>query len=123
MSTPHVLIVEDDAWLGEQYDRVLRKAGYRTTTTPHAPAAIIAVDSFNPDVIILDVLLTGSTAFALMNELQSYVDTGDIPIILCTNLAPELLIDKLRPYGVKKILDKATMSVDDVVAAVRSFTL
>ncbi len=120
MKKPLILIVEDDAWLAEQQARVLRQAGYETSFAPHAIAAIEAVDDVHPDVIMLDVLLTGSTAFALLNELQSYGDTGVIPIVLCTNLAADIKLDDVRPYGVKRILDKATMAPDDVVAAVRS---
>ncbi len=120
MKKPLILIVEDDAWTAEQHARMLEKAGYATRISPHAIDAIVAVDEIRPDAIVLDVLLTGSTAFALMNELQSYSDTGSIPIILCTNLAPEISIDDVRPYGVKRILDKATMEPDDLPAAVRS---
>jgi len=120
MSQPMVLIVEDDAWLAEQQVRILTKAGFSATTSPHPIAAIKAIDTAHPDAIVLDVLLTGSTAFALMHELQSYGDTGGIPIIICTNLASELSLDNLRPYGVRRILDKTTMLPDDVVAAVRS---
>ena len=120
MKKPLILIVEDDAWLAEQQARVLRQAGYETSFAPHAIAAIEAVDDVHPDVIMLDVLLTGSTAFALLNELQSYGDTGVIPIVLCTNLAADIKLDDVRPYGVRRILDKATMAPDDVVAAVRS---
>jgi CheY-like chemotaxis protein len=117
---PSVLIVEDDEWLAEQQSRVLTKAGYTTTISPHAMAAIDAVDDDRPDAIVLDMLLTGSTAFALMHELQSYGDTGSIPIILCTNLAASISLDDVKPYGVKRILDKTTMAPDDVVTAVRS---
>lgn len=120
MKKPLILIVEDDAWTAEQHARTLEKAGYSTRISPHAIDAIVAVDEMRPDAIVLDVLLTGSTAFALMNELQSYSDTGSIPIILCTNLAPEMSIDDLRPYGVKRLLDKATMEPDDLPAAIRS---
>jgi DNA-binding response OmpR family regulator len=120
MSTATILIVEDDDWLAEQHARVLTKAGYKVAVALHALAAIQAIDDVTPDVIILDVLLTGSTAFALLHELQSYGDTGDIPIILCTNLASELSADDLEPYGVKKILDKTTMTPDDLVVALRS---
>ena len=115
-----ILIVEDDAWLAEQQVRVLTKAGYKATVSPHPIAAIKAIDTIHPDAIVLDVLLTGSTAFALLHELQSYGDTGSIPVILCTNLAGELSLDDLAPYGVRRILDKTTMLPDDVVAAVRS---
>lgn len=114
-----VLIVEDDEWLAGQYERLLLKSGYDCVISPHAPAAIIAIDDYKPDVIILDVLLTGGTAFALLNELQSYDDTSKIPVILSTNLADQLDPSKLESYGVKKILDKTTMQPDDIVTAVK----
>jgi len=119
MNKVKVLVVEDDKWLAEQHGRVLESAGYSATVTLNAIEAIQAVDKQVPDVIILDVLLTGNTAFALMHELQSYGDTGDIPIILCTNLAADLSLDELAPYGVKQIIDKATMVPDDIVTAIR----
>lgn len=118
-----VLIVEDDEWLAEQYARLLITSGYQPTIAPHALAAIQIIDDIMPEAIILDVLLTGSTAFTLMHELQSYGDTGSIPIILCTNLASELSIDELRPYGVKRILDKTKMLPDDLIVALRSVLL
>jgi len=123
MKDVSVLIVEDDKWLAEQYERVLITAGCKVAISLHALAAITVIDDVRPDAIILDVLLTGTTAFALLHELQSYGDTGKIPIILCTNLASELSLDDLKLYGVKRILDKATMAPDDLVAAVKSVIL
>lgn len=118
-----VLIVEDDKWLAEQFARVIKMAGYETTVSLHALAAIEAIDNVNPCVIILDVLLTGSTAFTLLHELQSYTDIGKIPIILCTNLASEFKFEDLEAYGVKKILDKTTMVPNDLVDAIKSVSL
>jgi CheY-like chemotaxis protein len=115
-----VLIVEDDAWLAEQYVRVLKSDGFEATAVPHSLAAIDEVDSAKYDAIILDILLTGTTAFALMHELQSYADTGSIPIILCTSMAADLSVKDLQPYGVKRILDKTTMLPRDMVVALRS---
>ena len=120
MSSASILIIEDDKWLAEQYERVLTSAGYKVVITSHALAAIRAVDDVKPDAIILDVLLTGSTAFALLHELQSYGDTGKIPIILCTNLASELSLADLSPYGVIKIIDKTKMMPDDFLVVLRS---
>jgi two-component system phosphate regulon response regulator PhoB len=119
MNAPLILVVDDDEWLAEQHARVLRLAGFKVVVASHALAAIYAVDEALPNVIVLDMLLTGSTAVALMHELQSYGDTGRIPIILCTNMANELEFNDLKPYGVEKILDKTSMLPDDLVAAVR----
>ncbi|CAN5397680.1 response regulator [soil metagenome] len=107
-------------WLAEQQARTLQKAGYDTVISPHARHAIDAVDDDKPDAIVLDMLLSGSTAFALMHELQSYGDTGMLPIVLCTNLAADIELDDVKPYGVRRILDKTTMQPGDVVTAVRS---
>jgi CheY-like chemotaxis protein len=116
----HVLLVEDDPWLAELEAGVLAHAGYEVTMAPHAPSAIAKIDEKQPDVIILDVLLTGSTAFALLHELQSYSDTKDVPIILCTNMAESLNLEDLKMYGVRRIIDKTTMQPDDLAAAVRA---
>lgn len=115
-----ILIVEDDEWLAEQYARVLNADKYKPTIAPHALAAINLIDDIKPAAIILDILLTCDTAFTLMHELQSYSDTGAIPIIICTNLANEISIDDLKPYGVKRMLDKTTMLPDDLLVALRS---
>lgn len=115
-----VLLVEDDAWLAELEASVISEAGYEVIIAPHAPAAIELVDSFHPEVIVLDVLLAGSTAFALLNELQSYSDTGMVPVILCTNIADQFDAKKLKEYGVMKVVDKTTMRPEDIIAAIRS---
>ncbi|MGH7217993.1 MAG: response regulator transcription factor [Candidatus Microsaccharimonas sp.] len=115
-----VLLVEDDAWLSELESRVLTKEGYEVVTAPHALAAIDLIDQKVPDVIVLDVLLAGSTAFALLNELQSHGDTNRTPIILCTNLAEQFDSAKLAEYGVKRVVDKSTMHPNDLVVAVKA---
>lgn len=118
-----LVLVEDDPWLAELEISILADAGYEVAHAPHPAAAIEVIDEQQPDVIILDVLLTGSTAFALLHELQSYSDTKTMPIILCTNIAEQFSLDDLKSYGVRRVIDKSTMHPDDLVAAVRSVTL
>lgn len=121
MST--VLLVEDDPWLAELEASVLVEAGYTVIHSPHAPSAIAKIDEQQPDIIVLDVLLTGSTAFALLHELQSYGDTKQVPVILCTNMAEHLKLTDLATYGVRRIIDKTTMEPADLPAAIRSILL
>lgn len=115
-----VLLVEDDAWLAEMETGVLEGAGYEVIGALHALAAIEYIDNAAPDVIILDVLLAGSTAFALLNELQSHDDTSKVPVILCTNLAEQFDSAKLKEYGVQRVVDKTTMHPNDLVVAVKA---
>jgi CheY-like chemotaxis protein len=115
-----VLVVEDDKWLAEHFVRVLNNAGYDAQFALNPVDAMDEIDDYKPDVLILDVLLTGNTVFAMLHELQSYEDTAKLPIVLCTNLAADLDIEKLRTYGVRRIVDKTKMQPEDLVAAVRS---
>lgn len=121
--TERVVVVEDDMWLAEHYLRVLRRAGYETYHAAHALGAIDVIDEVKPHAVLLDVLLTGTTALALLHELRSHADLADIPIVLATNLADQISIEDVAGYGVKRILDKATMHPDDVVAAIRTALL
>lgn len=118
-----VLLVEDDAWLADIEVATLKEAGYQVALSPHALSAIDYIDATPPDAIVLDVLLPGATAFALLGELQSYDDTRFIPIVLCTNLAEQLSESDLSAYGVKRVVNKTTMKPEDIVAAVRSVLL
>ena len=118
-----VVIVEDDNWLAEHYMRVLRREGYEVYHAPHALSAITVIDQAQPQVLLLDVLLTGATALALLHELQSHPDLATIPVVLATNLADQIDIEDVKSYGVKRILNKATMHPEDIAAAIRGAML
>lgn len=118
--TTRVGVVEDDLILAEQFLRTLDKAGLEARHAGHAIDAIDMIDSFKPDVLVIDMLLAGTTALTLVHELQSHHDLSKIPIILVTSATELIEPSKLSPYGVKRVLDKTTMHPDDIVYAVRS---
>ena len=119
MKSPLILIVEDDAWQAEQHIRTLTQAGMQTEWVEHAVGAMDSIDMHRPDVLVLDVFLTGQTAFTLLHELRSHIDLASIPIIFCTNSADDLVQEDVEAYGVKVVLDKAVMAPQDLVAAVK----
>lgn len=118
-----VVIVEDDVWLAEYYQRVLKREGYETYHAAHAIDAIDVIDDVKPDVVLLDVLLTGTTALALIHELKSHSDLATIPVVLATNLADQIRLADVAGYGVKRILNKADMEPADIVASIRGAVL
>ncbi len=114
-----VLIIEDDAWVAENYHRILEEKGFSCLSVSTAARALEVLDDFQPEVIILDFLLPETNAMQLLHELQSYDDTRGIPIILCTNLADvREEADMLEKYGVRIMLDKASMTPAQLVTAV-----
>lgn len=119
MKQPYVLIVEDDNWLAEQYIRTLAGANIRADAVGHALAAIEAIDTKKPDALVVDMLLPGPNIFTLLHEIRSHSDLAAIPVILCTNSSSQFASEDLTAYGIKTVLNKATMHPKDIVAAVK----
>jgi len=115
-----VLIVESEPWLGDHYQRTLEKGGdFTTLRATNAYAAMDMIDETPPVAIVLSLLLSGTSGLGLLHELQTYVDTAEIPVIVCSSL-PDVRLNELEPYGVKRLLNSTLMRPDDLPTAVRS---
>lgn len=114
-----VLVVESESWLGDHYVRTLEKYGYQTRYATNGFTAIDMIDDELPGVIIMSLLLSGTGGLGLLHELQTYIDTAKIPIIVCSSRTV-VTLEELQPYGVRLLLDSKLMKPDDIVAAVRS---
>jgi len=116
---PYVLIVEDDIWLAEQHVRTLELAGFRASYVINALAAMDSLDTELPHVIVLDVLLVGPNAFTFLHEVRSHTDLASIPVVLCTNSVDTVGHMDLTSYGIVDVLNKATMTPNDLVVAIK----
>jgi len=85
--------------------------------------AIAAMNALNdegvPDLIFLDVLLTGPDGFTFLNELVSYQDTAQIPVVLVTSLGNDF--GDLSAYGVVGILNKEVMRPEEIRGYVEQY--
>jgi len=115
----NVLLVEDDAWQAEHFERQLRRGGYRTVVASSAQEAIHCVDVLRPDVIVLDFMLPGTNGIGFLHELRSYADTAQIPVIVCSSIATNLSHEQLSVYGVVAVIDKTTIQSDELAVAIR----
>ena len=118
-----IFIIEDDPDFAEIYQKHLQR------NFPEIPVAVFynaieANAAFSelreeelPSLIILDVLLTGPDGFTLLNELLSYPETSQIPVLLISSL--NLGQMSLQAYNVRAILNKETFTPDDFVEKVK----
>lgn len=114
-----VLIVDDDKWLVDELRRRLTAAGCLVDGAGDGIEAIDKIDQALPEAIVLDIMLPGANGISLLHELQSYSDTGMIPVIILSSSVEVADSKRLSPYGVTDVIDKATMMPDDVVSAIR----
>ena len=112
-----LLIVEDDKNWADILGKFAADVGAEYRVAVSGGQAIEIIDNWQPDALILDMLLAGETAIALLNELRSYADLASLPIAVCTNI--DVKMDDLRPLGVKAILNKTSMRPNEARAIFR----
>ena len=101
-----LLIIEDDPQWAAVLERYAVEAGYTARTVVAAGQAMVMIDEWRPDSLVLDMLLTGETGMALLNELQSHEDLARLPVAVCSNVALDL--DQLRPFDVAPKIGRAS---------------
>ena len=103
-----LLIVEDDVNWSDILCRYAHEIGAATKVVVSGEQAIDLIDRWRPNALVLDMLLAGETAVALLNELRSHDDLARLPVVVCSNV--DLCIDEMRPFGVVALLHKSTMT-------------
>lgn len=72
-----------------------------------------------PDLIFLDILLDGPDGFTFLNEMVSYVDTSQIPVVIVSSL--DYTKRDLSTYGVVGCLNKDTMTPQEIQQYVEKY--
>jgi len=86
-ATATVLVVEDDDDTRMVYSDGLGYAGYRVITASTGVEGLRAARDEHPDVILLDLSLTGADGWEVVRCLKASRLTGDIPVLLVTGYA------------------------------------
>lgn len=108
-----VLVVEDDPVWSSLLSQYCRQSGLKPICARSPQEAMDRIDLGEKfSCIILDMLLAAETGMALLNELRAYPDLRGIPVVVCSSVS--MRTDDLLPFGVNKILNKATMKPDEL---------
>ena len=86
LDRPSVLVVDDDRTLCTLASEALGAAGFAVETAADGEAALALLETFRPDLILLDVLLPGIDGIALCRQLRAAPETRDTPICIMTGL-------------------------------------
>ena len=113
-----IYVIDDDRVMAECILRMCGGAETRIFSNAIEAMAAIA-DGEMPDLIFLDVLLTGPDGFTMLHEMVSYEDTARVPVVLVTSL--DMKGHDLSAYGVVGVLSKDSMRPRDVKKYVKKY--
>jgi DNA-binding response OmpR family regulator len=118
---PKILIVDDDVTITELMKALMLMEGHQPTTVNDSTKALDVVNSVQPDLITLDLMMPGLTGFDLCKLIHEDPRFASIPImIVSASDDPESKV-KAKEVGAKDYLAKP-FGVDDLVQKVKELT-
>jgi DNA-binding response OmpR family regulator len=99
-----ILIVEDQADVAELIEVVLKGEGYTVAIAPDGAQGLMLARDWNPDLILMDVMLPGVDGGALIARLRDEAGTSDIPIVAMS--ASSTLRDRTEELEADALLSK-----------------
>jgi CheY-like chemotaxis protein len=106
MSKKRILIVDDNETNLKLFSQLLLFPNYELQTVTTAALARVAVASFKPDLILLDVQLPDMDGLTLARLLKADETTRSIPIVAVTAYAMKGDEERARASGVDGYLTK-----------------
>jgi two-component system cell cycle response regulator len=89
-----ILVIDDNEVIKRLATMLLVKKGYSVETATNGPEGIASAKSFNPHVILLDVIMPEIDGYEVCRCLKADGETKDIPIIMVTSKAE--IVDKVK---------------------------
>jgi CheY-like chemotaxis protein len=96
MAAPRVLVADDDAWILRMVTTVLEKRGYDIQTACDGEDGFHKAIAYQPDLIILDVMMPKMDGWALLKKLRSRAEFAFVPVIFLTALGSDE--DRIRGF-------------------------
>jgi DNA-binding response OmpR family regulator len=82
---PKILVVDDVPENVRLLEAVLVPRGYEVVTATDGRAALELVETEEPDLILLDVMMPGLDGYAVCSSLRANDDTAVLPVIMVTS--------------------------------------
>jgi two-component system alkaline phosphatase synthesis response regulator PhoP len=85
-----ILVVDDDRDDLKMMSMILEPEGYEVVTAENGVEALEKVESEDPDLILLDVMMPELDGFAACDKLKSSPASRGIPVVLLTGVAKQI---------------------------------
>jgi len=114
-----ILLIEDDAFIGNLASTNLAKAGLIFTHVTSAEEARREIEKSPPNLILLDLVLPGKDGFTFLEELKKDEKTKLIPVIIVSNLGSKEEINRGMLLGADTYFVKSNTMPDEIIRRIR----
>jgi len=115
---PRILIVDDDKDLLEVVQSLLIKKGFEVDAHTNWDDAYKNIEDFQPQIILLDVFLSGVDGLEICKSLKAAAHTSHIPVIVFSGY-PSIGETAIYEYGADDFITKP-FEVYDLIDKIHS---
>ena len=112
-----IMIVDDEPDMREMVDIMMRKEGFETEMAVDGSDFLEKIDVFSPDVVTLDVMMSGPTTEEILGKLKK--KKSNPKVILLTVVRFDRDEKKIFEQGNVVDYIKKPFNVDDLIDAVK----
>jgi DNA-binding response OmpR family regulator len=114
-----ILIVEDEKPLREAFAFLLESEGYEVGLAENGRVGLDKLDSFKPELIILDMLMPVMNGQEFLKEAYLASRQDAVKVLMLSNLSDPITVDDAVGLGVTDSVLKADLSPAELAAKVK----
>jgi excisionase family DNA binding protein len=114
----HILVVDDDPFIGTVFIEALTPLNYRVTATTSSTEALEILGREQFDLIFLDLVMPEIDGNELYGRIRALDE--NVPVVIITGYPDSELLKKVMENGTILVMNKP-LDMHDVIRTVRSF--
>ena len=118
--TGPILIVDDDPIARQAHQNIIEQGlpGYPVYVVNDGPAALAAIASQTPSLVLLDLMMPGMDGFDVLDRMRSNQLTLSVPVVILTSKVLNLDdIKRIERHAHVVVQSKGILDDDEIVAA------
>lgn len=114
-----IIWVEDDQFLNDIISRKLSATKCIFFNATEGEEALRIISKEIPDVIMLDIVLSGMDGFEILRKIKNDPKIKHIPVMLLSNLGQQSDIEKGKTLGAARFLVKASVTPSEIIDQIK----
>jgi len=112
-----ILLVEDNQDICDLYKIVFESKGYEIQICNNGINAVSMLDTFKPDLVLLDIMMPFVSGFDFLVNIKKKEDT-DVIVVVNSNLSQDSDVEKAKELGADDYFKKADYTPQEIVEKV-----